>query len=1054
MRKITLFAFFITCFTNAYAQPEPNNFLASIVPQVAGSGTNSRLPVVYKAMVNGLLPATKYKFYSRAIESADFSSTTTNGAGNPIFFNTTGSWKTTSTASLSTTGGHDTFTTNLAGSFEGWFGFFYNANSRFSAGNYIYPYITVEPVGGGTVGKFYMPDSIKVLEFDSTSGPNKGTGIYGKSGAPEKYFVALYDNATGIGRPITITYTESEGITGTTMADYYTNNVEGKTGAWGSIIPNDLSTGIRRIELLKNGGLGAPFANTDANGIWGYKDSTMNRRGGLNKPVFLDDWEAPLTLPEIEFWTRTSNVGEAAGSTKVFVKRRYANEQNSTALLTFIAGTAKKGSDYNYVVSSPKTITFKQSPTGYDTTEITISDDLIAEGDEDIELKLTSPNNAILGAETAHTVIIKDDDKVNISFNAKSVSVKEYTKTIAVKVNFDKAFTKEVGVKVFLKSKSDSCLIPTDFTLFNNNSDTTIVIDSSKTSTSVTFNVKISNDTKIEISDTLFLVLRKNTGVSSLGVDSIIRVIILDDDAPSQVYFAGKSASVNESNVIQTYKLKINFNNLSQTDVGVRFVSTSSTATQGTDFIYSPTTQIVSFIPGGPDSATFSVEIKDDTKYESNEKVVFVLTPLTNAKIGKPDTFTLSIMDNDIPQYPISKITTIKADGTSDSTGRLCKVTGLVYGINYHPQGLLFFINDGTGGCQVSAPSKNFGYNVVEGDSVSVQGVVTNLNGMVQLAQLDTVIKLSAGNNLKAPAITNVLNESTESKLLKLNLVKLQTPSDWPIAPLTANSTKTIVLVTSTGTLNLIIDAETNIDGTAVPTGFLNILGMGAQNDLSSPYTSGYAIMPRKLSDIQPQTVPVVSFIGNSQSKIETALYSDSIKITANPLTSGSVLSYVVRKGGTANAIDYTFISPSLFNLTPTEKTKGFRIALNDDNIYKGDRTLILAIRNLPWGIEYGTDSVYTFTIKDDEPNSIKNIDGKDIIKLYPNPSTSNVNISSAVAMETIIISDLAGKEVKVINNIRSSETKINIADLMDGCYILAIKTSDTTYKTKLIKGN
>jgi hypothetical protein len=89
------------------------------------------------------------------------------------------------------------------------------------------------------------------LAFDSSgTNANAGTAIWGSSFAASKNIIALYDAVVPSNRPLTITYAENEGLTISNTPAFYTNNVNGKNGNWGTIIPNNLSSGVRRIENI------------------------------------------------------------------------------------------------------------------------------------------------------------------------------------------------------------------------------------------------------------------------------------------------------------------------------------------------------------------------------------------------------------------------------------------------------------------------------------------------------------------------------------------------------------------------------------------------------------------------------------------------------------------------------------------------------------------------------------------------------------------------------------------------------------------------------------
>src|SRR5690606_33150084 len=116
------------------------------------------------------------------------------------------------------------------------------------------------------------------------------------------------------------------------------------------------------------------------------------------------------------------------------------------------------------------------------------------------------------------------------------------------------------------------------------------------------------------------------------------------------------------------------------------------------------------------------VPIINDKFSEPKEDAVFVIRSSFNAKISKPDTFKVTIIDDDLPEYKINKVATTKAPAfIVDSMNVKCTLRGVVYGINLGPvgstPGLTFTLMDNTGGIQVYNPSGLRNYTVNEGDS-------------------------------------------------------------------------------------------------------------------------------------------------------------------------------------------------------------------------------------------------------------------------------------------------------------------------------------------------
>lgn len=303
-----------------------SNFGGMLVPRYMGSGTSTRLPVVFRAEIQSLAPNTTYRYYVQAALYSDLGSTNP-GAGNPMLISQNGTVFTyTTSPSLTTSGGYETFMTDGTGKYRGWFAFVNTGNARFTAGNYVIPTITIDSAGSGTVKfRLALNDSIKVLGFSASAGSNNGTGIYGISNGTPKNMVALFDNTTGTGKPLAVTFLENASVTIASTVSYYTDSVAGKNGRWGTIIPNDNSNGVKRVEQFSiTDGTSINF-NTDPDGSWPSGANTVNPAGGSANPVKLTIVDAPLMLNQI-----SSSVPE-----KFTLSQNYPNPFNPVTKIRF-----------------------------------------------------------------------------------------------------------------------------------------------------------------------------------------------------------------------------------------------------------------------------------------------------------------------------------------------------------------------------------------------------------------------------------------------------------------------------------------------------------------------------------------------------------------------------------------------------------------------------------------------------------------------------------------------------------------------------------------------
>lgn len=1039
------------------AQYTSNGVLGVIVPKYMASGGSTRLPVVARLKLAGLVPNTQYQYSTRAMIAADFKlSTDFAGAGNAMLIDTNG-FKYNNGGSVGWTTGPsiDTFTSDGMGSYEGWFGFVYTSNAtRFVAGKHVYIGLTLRSVATPPViSRLYCSDSIRVLGFSNTSntGDSFCSGVWGRSMAAPRNFVALYDNTTGSDRPLSLTYVESEGVAAfgtsaaTGAAPFYTDSVNGRNGNWGAIIPNTNASGVRRIVNLNFKTGAEVYANTDADGIWGpAAKNTINPKTGLS-PIALGLNDAALTPPMVEFWTRNTNPSEFAITTDVYVVRKYSNDANQSVRLYLVGGTADKNVDYT--LTEPKVITFTPGAQVSDTTKISIINDNASENTETIVLRLDQASNCVIGTEVAHTVNIKDDDIPNIVLGPKTVTAKENASTIGVKIKMDKAVSNQSVIRLFVKAKGDSTFIPTEYKLGNSTTDSVFSLGKTTGPDSVTILSKIIDDFVADPNDTIILCVRQLSGPAVLS-DSLFTLVITDNDGPAKIRFAGRTQTIFEKDAEATVRVVVASRSDAPADFVIRDVPSVSSAVDGVDYIFG-SAKITTIDEFTPDTIIFKVPVINDNNFEPREKITFVLENLSNASVLKPDTFDVFINNDDLPFYTIAKINTqSNAAKTADSLNVKCKVAGTVTTGNLRANpGLNFVVQDNTGGIAVFASNRNFSYTPKIGDSVLIQGTVRQFWGTVQMDLLDTIIFIAGNRTLPAPQVVSDMTENLESRMVQVRRVKLVDPAEWPTAALANNGFKYVRYQNTDGTVDTLnVDAETELDGTPAPQGYLNITGVCQQFDNSSPFTTRYVLTPRNLADIVKAPLPKINFIKPTDTITELA---DSFRFELEVLPTEENFSFdVVAIGGTATSPrDYDFTGRTINVLKNNSYFFG-KANISDDNESDGPQTLKFGIRNVNGPGEAGKDSVLTLVINDNEASATRSL-ALGNIRMYPNPASGAVYFSSSEVLQRIEIFAVNGTQVlQLTPNATRAQFNVN---LPSGVYGVTIQTPKGVFSDKLL---
>jgi hypothetical protein len=232
-----------------------------------------------------------------------------------------------------------------------------------------------------------------------------------------------------------------------------------------------------------------------------------------------------------------------------------------------------------------------------------------------------------------------------------------------------------------------------------------------------------------------------------------------------------------------------------------------------------------------------------------------------------------------IPCYPVRSIeemTGEDGDGAADSLDASCELTGIVYGINTRASavGSQFTIIDANNqaGINVFSPASDLGYTVKEGDLIKVRGAIEQFNGLTEIVPQEIEF-VSSNTPLSAPQVVLKPDEATESRLIRINNLRLVDTAQWA----TGQGTGFTVLAVSDDnlqdTISIRIDNDVDLFNEPAPPQPFNLTGIGGQFDSSFPYTSGYQIAPRYIPDV------------STLIKIIEADFSANVQLAPNPVS-------------------------------------------------------------------------------------------------------------------------------------------------------------------------
>ena len=220
------------------------------------------------------------------------------------------------------------------------------------------------------------------------------------------------------------------------------------------------------------------------------------------------------------------------------------------------------------------------------------------------------------------------------------------------------------------------------------------------------------------------------------------------------------------------------------------------------------------------------------------------------------DTATVFIRAKCYTPHTLAETAANDNNGVSLLINQDVELTGTVYGVNLRPgvgSFLFTIIDDAGNGISVSSVTGDFGYTVKEKDKVSLFGTIANVSGLTTVLP-DFFTKISANNPLVNPTVVTKLGEATESKLIRINNLHLVDPTKWTngLPAITGFTVNAVSDNSPSDTIAIRIDRDVEIFNATAPAAPFSLIGLGGQFDGSSPFNSGYQVLPRYNPDIFP----------------------------------------------------------------------------------------------------------------------------------------------------------------------------------------------------------
>ena len=356
---------------------------------------------------------------------------------------------------------------------------------------------------------------------------------------------------------------------------------------------------------------------------------------------------APGTL---QLSSTTYSVNENGVNATITVER--VSGSNGAVGLTYStsADTATSGVDYTH---SSGTLSWANGDVMNKTFIVPITNDVIYEGDETIDIALSLPTGGVsLGASSAVLTIVEDEvpNYGTLSLSASNYSVAEDGSTATITVS--RTGGAYGAVSVDYATNNGTATSGSDYSA---TSGTLSWVDGE--TANKTFSVNIADDVVYEDDETVDLTL-SNAVNAAIGTNSA-ELTILENETP--VYGTLEFSAVTYTAAENGTSIAITVNRTGGSDgtVSIDYATADGTATAGVDYIASSGT--LTWINGESAGKTFTVLISDDQIFDGDETVSLTLSNIVNATLGVSSA-SLTITENDVFSYG-----TLDLDATSYS---------------------------------------------------------------------------------------------------------------------------------------------------------------------------------------------------------------------------------------------------------------------------------------------------------------------------------------------------------------------------------------------------
>lgn len=731
-------------------------------------------------------------------------------------------------------------------------------------------------------------------------------------------------------------------------------------------------------------------------------------------------------VPVVQFDSLTSIVSEGAGTLIISVSIQNADASATSVDVNIMGGaTATSGVDYSY---APVTVTFPGGSSASQNIVVTLTDDAFAEGNESFSFQLAFPtNNAVIGTNGLHAVTIFDNDTSKVKIDFAAFTRNENVGVVTIPVTLSTINTSNVSTTLHFNTGGSSATAASDFTF----TDTTLTWVTGDTGTRNIL-LGIVDDNKYELTETVILQLTNTTSGVGLLNDTFHLNIIDNETLPigncSDLFFSEYIDGSGNNKAVEIY-------NPTNTaiDLSDYRIYKSQNGNVGSVFSLSGSLAANAVYVAANTLAGVTVTNQADVTssffdFDGNDALYLLHLNDTIDVIGQ------SWIDPG-------------ANGWAVGAGSTYQHTLVRSFYHYHGnaiwdsavlwwQSFPFYMIDSLGAhhtapCGTGVPYIPATIRFTKGSDTITEQFTTYYFGAIVENQSGYMVQYSLFRD-------DAVSTSTQGYAAYF---------DYEFAGGTYNTD------TSSNThydsLHIVLHDDVVVEPTEkiiIRVLYVSPNGMAIADSVFTLYV----LDNDSLS---------VSFYGAGFSRVEKdtdvlvpVLLSSYCSDTISCPDSTVQVRITLDAGSATPGVDFLFTDTVITVRTDNADTLGALVHLIDDGIIEGNEEINFNLTCLTPGIHTNIIAYTLHIIDNDLPLGFSEEEFDISMKLYPNPASNAIFISTEKEQTNVRIADLMGNEVISISKIEVGKNQIDISALTAGMYFVCVNDSGKLMSKRFVK--